>query len=94
MPEATTVDAIVMASAAQRGDVVYTRDFEDNDLLIAAQALASSLAIVTDNHRELERVEGLHVEKLAARMSCRRECVHRATRRLRQQHQRSDTLFV
>ena len=26
---ATTVDAIVMASAARRGDVVYTGDFED-----------------------------------------------------------------
>jgi len=27
--EATTVDAIVMASAAGRGDVVYTSDFDD-----------------------------------------------------------------
>jgi hypothetical protein len=26
---ATTVDAIVMASAARRGDVVYTSDFGD-----------------------------------------------------------------
>jgi len=30
---ATTVDAIVMASAAQRGDVVYTSDFGDLDKL-------------------------------------------------------------
>jgi len=30
---ATTVDAIVMASAAQRGDVVYTSDFDDLDKL-------------------------------------------------------------
>jgi hypothetical protein len=29
VPEATAVDAIVMASAARRGDVVYTSDFED-----------------------------------------------------------------
>jgi len=29
----TTVDAIVMASAAQRGDVVYTSDFDDLDTL-------------------------------------------------------------
>jgi len=32
---ATTVDAIVMASAAQRGDVVYTSDFGDLDKLHA-----------------------------------------------------------
>jgi predicted nucleic acid-binding protein len=32
-PTATTVDAIVMASAAQRGDVVYTSDFDDLDRL-------------------------------------------------------------
>jgi len=29
IPGATVVDAIVMASAASRGDVVYTSDFED-----------------------------------------------------------------
>jgi predicted nucleic acid-binding protein len=29
IPGATTVDAIVMASAAQRGDAVYTSDYED-----------------------------------------------------------------
>ncbi len=28
VPESTVVDAIVMASAASRGDVVYTSDFE------------------------------------------------------------------
>jgi predicted nucleic acid-binding protein len=28
-PDATVVDAIVMASAARRGDVVYTSDFDD-----------------------------------------------------------------
>lgn len=30
---ATTIDAIVMASAAQRGDIVYTSDFDDLDRL-------------------------------------------------------------
>lgn len=30
---ATAVDALVMASAARRGDVVYTSDFEDLDRL-------------------------------------------------------------
>jgi hypothetical protein len=29
VPSATPVDAIVMASAARRGDVVYTSDFDD-----------------------------------------------------------------
>jgi predicted nucleic acid-binding protein len=30
---ATTIDAIVMASAARRGDVVYTSDYDDLDRL-------------------------------------------------------------
>jgi hypothetical protein len=29
VPDATAVDAIVMASAARRGDIVYTADLED-----------------------------------------------------------------
>ncbi|MGH7271882.1 MAG: PIN domain-containing protein [Polyangiaceae bacterium] len=29
VPDATSVDAVVMASAARRGDVVYTSDFGD-----------------------------------------------------------------
>jgi hypothetical protein len=32
---ATAIDAIVMASASRRGDVVYTSDFEDFDRLRA-----------------------------------------------------------
>lgn len=32
---ATAVDAVVMASAARRGDVVYTSDFDDLELLRA-----------------------------------------------------------
>lgn len=35
VPGATAVDALVMASAAQRGDVVYTSDFDDLDRLRA-----------------------------------------------------------
>jgi predicted nucleic acid-binding protein len=31
VPGATPIDALVMASAAQRGDVVYTSDFDDLD---------------------------------------------------------------
>jgi len=33
VPGATSVDALVMASAAQRGDVVYTSDLDDLDRL-------------------------------------------------------------
>lgn len=33
LPTATIVDAIVMASASLRGDIVYTSDFEDLDRL-------------------------------------------------------------
>jgi predicted nucleic acid-binding protein len=33
VPSATAIDALVMASAARRGDVVYTSDFEDLDRL-------------------------------------------------------------
>lgn len=33
-----------------------------NDMLIAAQALATGCAVVTDNEREFARVAGLHVE--------------------------------
>ncbi|HEX8795343.1 MAG TPA: hypothetical protein VF765_30550 [Polyangiaceae bacterium] len=29
VPRATPIDAVVMASAARRGDVVYTSDFDD-----------------------------------------------------------------
>jgi predicted nucleic acid-binding protein len=32
-PGATPIDALVMASAAQRGDVVYTSDFDDLERL-------------------------------------------------------------
>ena len=33
VPGATVIDALVMASAARRGDVVYTSDFHDLDRL-------------------------------------------------------------
>lgn len=35
VPRATLVDAIVMASAASRGDVVYTSDYDDLERLRA-----------------------------------------------------------
>ncbi len=33
VPTATAIDAVVMASAARRGDVVYTSDFDDLEKL-------------------------------------------------------------
>lgn len=32
-PRPSAIDAVVMASAAQRGDIVYTSDFDDLELL-------------------------------------------------------------
>jgi predicted nucleic acid-binding protein len=34
-PRPSAIDAVVMASAAQRGDIVYTSDFDDLELLRA-----------------------------------------------------------
>ncbi len=43
VPGATAVDAIVMASAAQRGDLVYTSDFDD---LTALQSIFPSVRVL------------------------------------------------
>ncbi len=45
LPEATIVDAFVMSSAALRGDVVYTTDFEDLERLRTAFPGVRVLAI-------------------------------------------------
>ena len=42
------------------------RQISNNDLLIAAHALATGCALVTDNVREFACVDSLHVKKLAA----------------------------
>lgn len=42
---ATTVDAIVMASAARRGDVVYTSDFSDLERLRAFFPMVRVLSV-------------------------------------------------
>jgi tRNA(fMet)-specific endonuclease VapC len=47
----------VRATLEERGTPIGA-----NDMLIAAHALALGLILVTDNLRELERVEGLEVE--------------------------------
>lgn len=45
LPGATVVDAIVMASAAQRGDIVYTSDFADLQRLQARFPDVTLLAV-------------------------------------------------
>lgn len=45
IPDATVVDAIVMASAAQRGDLVYTSDFADLQRLQAHFPTVAVLAV-------------------------------------------------
>lgn len=45
VPGATAVDAIVMASAAQRGDIVYTSDFADLQRLQSCFPAVTLLAV-------------------------------------------------
>ena len=45
VPGASAVDAIVMASAAQRGDIVYTSDVPDLDRLRAFFPAVKLLAV-------------------------------------------------
>lgn len=45
VPGATAVDAIVMASAASRGDVVYTSDFDDLERLTSFFPAVRVLAV-------------------------------------------------
>ncbi|MFZ0284266.1 MAG: type II toxin-antitoxin system VapC family toxin [Terriglobales bacterium] len=46
----------------KRGTPISGTDLLNNDLLIAAQALALGCVIVTDNEKEFSRVEGLRVQ--------------------------------
>jgi tRNA(fMet)-specific endonuclease VapC len=46
----------------KRGTPIGAHDLLNNDLLIAAQALALGYVIVTDNEREFSRVKGLRLQ--------------------------------
>src|SRR5580693_5279807 len=46
----------------KRGTAIGANDLMNNDLLIAAQALALGYVIVTDNEREFSRVKGLRLQ--------------------------------
>ena len=46
----------------QAGTPIGANDLLNNDLLIAAQALALGYVIVTDNEKEFSRVKGLRLQ--------------------------------
>jgi tRNA(fMet)-specific endonuclease VapC len=46
----------------KRGTPIGANDLLNNDLLIAAQALALGYVMVTDNEKEFSRVEGLRLQ--------------------------------
>jgi tRNA(fMet)-specific endonuclease VapC len=59
---ADTSYGLLRTRLEQRGTPIGATDLLNNDLLIAAQALALGCVIVTDNEREFSRVEGLRVQ--------------------------------
>ncbi|WP_210272591.1 type II toxin-antitoxin system VapC family toxin [Chthonobacter rhizosphaerae] len=59
--EAARAYAVIRADLARRGAMIG-----NNDLWIAAQAIASDLPLVTNNVREFARVSGLQVEDWTA----------------------------
>ena len=50
------------ARLEKRGTPIGANDLLNNDLLMAAQALALGYVMVTDNEREFSRVEGLRLQ--------------------------------
>ena len=60
----------------QAGTPIGANDLLINDLLIAAQALALSYVIVTDNERKFSRVEGLRLQNWlhSTELSLRPDC--------------------
>jgi tRNA(fMet)-specific endonuclease VapC len=53
---------LLRTSLEKRGTPIGANDLLNNDLLIAAQALALGYVIVTDNEKEFSRVEGLRLQ--------------------------------
>jgi tRNA(fMet)-specific endonuclease VapC len=60
-PSAAALYGQVRAALERRGEVIGNQD-----LWIAAHALAAGLTLVTNNEREFRRVPGLQVENWAA----------------------------
>lgn len=59
---ADTSYGLLRTRLEQAGTPVGANDLVNNDLLIAAQALALGYVIVTDNEREFSRVKGLRLQ--------------------------------
>jgi len=65
LPFETPADAsfgLLRTRLEQAGKPIGANDPLNNDLLIAAQALALGRVIVTDNEREFSRVKGLRLQ--------------------------------
>ena len=58
--DAAIISGEIRADLTQRGQIIGAYD-----ILIAAQAMASDIPLVTNNTREFERVEGLKLENWA-----------------------------
>ena len=56
-PPADAAYAVIRADLEMRGELISA-----NDLLIAAQAVALEMVVVTDNTREFARIAGLKIE--------------------------------
>ena len=59
---ADTSYGLLRTRLEQAGTPIGADDLQNNDLLIAAQALALGYVIVTDNEREFSRVKGLRLQ--------------------------------
>jgi len=59
---ADTSYGLLRTRLEQAGTPIGANDLLNNDLLIAAQALALGYVIVTDNEREFSRVKGLRLQ--------------------------------
>jgi len=65
LPFETPADArygSLRTSLEKRGTPIGAHDLLNNDLLIAAQALALGYVMVTDNEKKFSRVEGLRLQ--------------------------------
>jgi tRNA(fMet)-specific endonuclease VapC len=67
LPCLTLPEAAVESYGSIRAELESRREvISNNDLWIAAHALASGLTLVTNNEKELRRVRGLKVQNWAA----------------------------
>jgi len=60
--EANVCTSIVVAAELRYGAAKKASSIGGNDLIIAAQALAFDITLVTDNEREFSRIDGLRIE--------------------------------